>query len=91
MIDVDGSNQTRLTYHSTVVHDYYPQFSPDGSKIVFVSHLSGNNHEIYIMNIDGSNQTNLTNNIDKDTSPSFPLMGQRLCFYQTEMVIGKST
>jgi TolB protein len=41
-------------------NDFSPQFSPDGSKIVFVSDRDGN-AEIYVMKADGSGQVNLTN------------------------------
>jgi TolB protein len=41
-------------------NDFSPQFSPDGKKIVFVSDRDAN-AEIYVMNADGSNQVNLTN------------------------------
>ena len=43
-------------------------WSPDGSKIAFVSDRDGND-EIYVMNADGSNQTRLTNNTVTDISP----------------------
>ena len=36
-------------------------WSPDGKKIAFRSNRDGN-YEIYVMNADGSEQTNLTNN-----------------------------
>jgi Tol biopolymer transport system component len=41
--------------------DYEPAWSPGGQKIVFTSDRDGN-QEIYVMNADGSEQTNLTNN-----------------------------
>ena len=66
IMDLDGSNQTNLT--NTSVRDYSPQFSPDGSKIVFVSNRDGN-EEIYIMDSDGSNQIRLTNNSVYDRRP----------------------
>jgi hypothetical protein len=40
-------------------------FSPDGSKIAFVYDRDGNG-KIYIINIDGSGQTRLTNNPAED-------------------------
>ena len=43
-------------------------WSPDGSKIVFDSNRDGND-EIYVMNADGSGQTNLTNNPARDFLP----------------------
>ena len=48
----------------------------DGSKIAFVSDRDSNNPdtmgniEIYVMNADGSGQTNLTNNPADDQSPN---------------------
>ncbi|MCG2790300.1 MAG: hypothetical protein L6305_00935 [Actinomycetia bacterium] len=40
------------------------------SKIAFMSHRDGN-YDIYIMNVDGSGQTRLTNNPANDYYPSF--------------------
>ncbi len=66
IIDADGSNIIRLTHNSA--DDMFPVWSPDGSRIAFVSYrdektelanLEGNT-EIYIMNSDGSNVTKLT-------------------------------
>ncbi len=42
----------------------------DGIKIVFVSARDGNN-EIYVMDLDGGNQTRLTNNLVSDRYPSW--------------------
>ena len=42
----------------------------DGSKIAFTSYRDGN-HEIYIMNSDGTGQTRLTDNSVNDSYPSF--------------------
>ncbi|MBP7791964.1 MAG: PD40 domain-containing protein, partial [Candidatus Goldbacteria bacterium] len=58
-----GSNQIRLTNNSE--YDYNPVWSPDGSKIAFESYRDGN-REIYVMDANGSNQVNLTNNIADD-------------------------
>ena len=41
------------------------------SKIAFTSTIDGN-REIYVMNVDGSKQKNLTNNPAQDISPSWP-------------------
>ena len=41
-----------------------------GGKIAFFSYRDGD-YEIYVMNIDGSNQTRLTNNPDYDGAPSW--------------------
>ena len=68
VMNADGSNQTRLTNNSA--WDVEPCFSPDGTKIAFVSDRDGNS-EIYVMNAAGSNQTNITNNPALDRSPSW--------------------
>jgi TolB protein len=40
----------------------YYEFSPDGSKIVYTTQNDSNNSDIFIMNSDGTNIKNLTNN-----------------------------
>ena len=60
VMDADGSNQTRLTNNTAT--DDYPEFSKDGSKIVFTSDRDGGGPGIYVMDADGTNQTQLTNN-----------------------------
>jgi TolB protein len=50
--------------------DRSPVWSPDGTRIAFVSDRDAN-MEIYVMNADGSDQTNLTRNSAHDTSPDW--------------------
>jgi len=55
-----------------------PCFSPDGTKIVFADSVA---NEIYIVNIDGSGLTNLTNTVDEeDRDPIFTKDGSRILF-----------
>jgi Tol biopolymer transport system component len=56
-----GQNLTQLTNNNG--DDMSPAFSPDGSKIAYHSQLSGH-YEIYTMDVDGSNQNQLTRNAD---------------------------
>ena len=50
-----------------------------GGKIAFVSTRDGN-EEIYVMNADGSNQTNITNNPAGDLLPCFSPDGTKIAF-----------
>lgn len=55
----DFETFTRLTDNK--YEDYYPVFSPDGSKIAFLSTRTGHT-EIFVMNSDGTNVVQLTDN-----------------------------
>ena len=55
-IDADGSNLTRLTKNQ--VMDVYPAWSPDGTRIAFLSR-SENDLDIFVMNADGSDVNKL--------------------------------
>jgi len=57
IMDIDGKNEINLT--SNTNKDYSPYFSADDSQILFVSYRTGR-IEIFIMNSDGSEVTQLT-------------------------------
>jgi Tol biopolymer transport system component len=52
-------------------NDTTPAWSPDGQWIVFTSERDNGDSEIYIMNIAGQNQTNLTNFTATDKDPTW--------------------
>ena len=54
-------------------------WSPDGSKVAFLSNRDGN-FEIYVMNADGSNEINLTQHPGYDVDPSWSPDGRKLAF-----------
>ncbi len=56
--DADGKNN--ITISKGMGSSYNPKFSPDGTKLAFVSDKSGN-FEIYTCNTDGSGITKITN------------------------------
>ena len=57
----------------------YPKFSPDGSLILLQKRINGN-AEICIMNPEGSELRNLTNNPARDAFPSWSPDGNRIAF-----------
>ena len=70
-IDADGSNIKQLT--TGEYEDYLPQWSPDGTKILFKRRESVSGNEfIYVMNADGSGQTELASSaFSASWSPDF--------------------
>ena len=81
VMDAEGNDPVRLTPIRGLPHgrrdrwqnlgrDLHPSWSPDGRKIVFTSNRDGN-YEIYIMDADGGNPTNLTQNGAKDEMPAW--------------------
>jgi hypothetical protein len=63
VVNADGSSSPSL-FPGSLPGDIWPSFSPDGRMIAF-SHINSVNNnpstEIYIMNVDGSGRTQLTN------------------------------
>jgi Tol biopolymer transport system component len=57
LMNPDGTNQHNIT--KSTGDDYSPNWSPDGSRIVFVSERTGY-AELWIMNADGSDQHQIT-------------------------------
>ena len=76
-MDLDGSNQTRLT--TSLAYDDQPKWSPNSAQIVFMSGRDGN-FEIYKMNADGSVQTRVTNNPLADGFPAWSPDGTKIAF-----------
>ena len=58
VMDAGGGNQENLTNHPA--YDGEPDWSPDGTKIAFVSDRNGDRIQIYVMDADGKNPISLT-------------------------------
>ena len=85
VMDADGGNQRKLTNHEASERD--PDWSPDGTRIAFYSNRDGlwnrnpnDNWEIYVMDADGANPINLTNNPALDKHPAWSPDGTRIAF-----------
>ena len=62
----DGSHERRLTEHPG--QDGLPEWSPDGTRLLFSAFRDGDDFELYMMNADGSCVTQLTRNSAWDWS-----------------------
>ena len=71
----DGSAQTLVTSPSAIPPSSEPTWSPDGMKIAYVAFFG--NAEIFVMNADGSGQTNLTNTMNEaERNPTWSVTGK---------------
>ncbi|MFQ5502564.1 MAG: TolB family protein [Phycisphaerae bacterium] len=73
----DGSDRQQLT---TQGENLYPAWSPEGTQLAFASTRTGNS-EVWIMNADGSNQTQLTfNTPGGNFTPEWSRDGARIAY-----------
>jgi len=81
-MQTDGTNQTRLT--TNPAYDDQPKWSPDSSKIVFMSDRGGN-FDIFTMNADGTAQTNITNSFAAEGFPVWSPNGTKIAFVRGDL------
>jgi Tol biopolymer transport system component len=89
-MSTDGSDQTRL---APEVNAYgYPTFSwsPDGRKVAFDAFppVNAAKGEIYVMDADGSNVVNLTNDPAVDIMPAWSPDGRKIAFTSSRAADG---
>jgi TolB protein len=85
IIDKTGSESVRLTFDDR--GDFYPRFSPDGTKITFTSQPEGDFPQIWVINSDGTNarQLTTTQGYTSDWSPD----GEWIVYTDTRAVSGR--
>ena len=76
-VDRDGANQLRL--RQLWGYLWSPQYSPDGKRIAFV-HDAGGRGQIFLMNEDGADPLNVSNNDFCDRSPVWSPDGGTIAF-----------
>ncbi len=78
--NVNGTGATRLTTNAG--EDLLPAWSPDGTRIAFVSTRDGN-YEIYTMNANGTGQVRITTNTADDVQPTWSPDATKIAFVST--------
>ena len=78
VMDADGGNQENLTNHPA--YDGHPDWSPDGTKIAFVSRRDGSPPQIHVMDADGKNVIRLTDGPGEKGHPDWSPDGGKIAF-----------
>lgn len=78
-IIVQASDGSRKVLTANGRNDYYPSFSPDGSKIAYQSHHGGN-AEIHVIKANGTGDVRLTSSPGPDRVPSWSPDGKWIVF-----------
>ena len=77
VMDANGKSIKRLTHHP--LSDTQAVWSPDGTRIAFVSNRNGGNIQIFIMDSNGRNPTRLTDGV-WDRYPTWSPDGSKIAF-----------
>ncbi len=81
LMDADGKNERRFPLPAQF-YDWHPVYSTDGTQVIFTTDRDGGNdddtddYELYIVNVDGTGLSRLTNNARTDDDAEFkkPIM-----------------
>ena len=77
-VDANGENRVNFT-QGKYKRNLFPAWAPDGTKIAFWSNREGQ-PDIYLMNTDGTNPINLTNDPHNEDRPSWSPDGTKIVF-----------
>ena len=76
--DFDSQQTTQIT--NNTFDDYKASWSPDGTKIAYVSVLQGKDTDIFIFDLAKSTSANLTNNPSRDSDPTWSPDSREIMF-----------
>jgi PKD repeat protein len=86
--DRDGNNEiyilntdtTQINLTNNPANDTSSAWSPDGSKIAFVSDREGGKKQIFVMDANGGNTIRISDTTANDTSPTWSPDGSKIAF-----------
>ncbi len=79
LVDFASQDFEEVVITANIEYDCYPSFSPDGTQIVYMSERDGN-RDLYIMNIDGEEVRQLTDDPAYDYEPAWSPDGEQIAF-----------
>ena len=79
-----ASGEPVLLTRSSGGRNTTPRFSPDGSRIAFVSALPGSPLDVWVMNADGSDARPITNGSREATFPDWFPSGDRVAYFSAQ-------
>jgi len=77
-INADGSQEQRIVSHSQALA--YPQWSPDGSQLIFHQHHSDAVWSVHRIQADGAQEVRLTGTDTRDAAPVWSPDGSQIAF-----------
>ena len=84
LINTNGTAVTQLT--TSFADDWWPSWSPDGSKIVFQTNRNLTpgggvpQYDLYVINVDGTAETRITTDTTNEAQPAWSPKGNRIAF-----------